>query len=35
MCKGLTLGLTTETPVVGKDGDDDVCGPVAVVSLWF
>ena len=33
MCKGLILGLATETPVVVKDGDDNVCGPVAVVAL--
>ena len=32
MCKGLILGLTTETPVVGKDGDDNVCGPIAIVA---
>ena len=35
MCKGLTLGLNTETPVVGEDGDDGVCGPVAIVALWI
>ena len=35
MRKGLILGLTTETPVVGKDEDDGVCGPVAIVALWI
>ena len=35
MYKELILGLTTETPVVGKDGDDNVCGPIAIVALWI
>ena len=35
MCKGLILGLTTETPVIAEGGDGGVCGPVVIVALWI